>query len=238
MPVILEEAILKIENLLITYEQQEVLCIDNLNVLKGECVAVLGNNGAGKTTLLKSIVDLIDVKKGRITIEGINVKNSEEWKKITSIYLDSGLLIPYLNAEEYLRFVGKIKNVSKTNLNTLLTKFKDFYSEFNNKKLIRNLSTGNKNKIGLLSSFLRKGDFVLLDEPYANLDITSKKQLSVIIKQKIKDNSTFLISSHNLEDVLEVASRVVILKEGKIVLNKLSKDITSSEIVNVFLNFE
>lgn len=224
---------LKIRNILKSYKREEVLNIEFLNIAKGECVALLGNNGAGKTTLLKSIVDLVKLDQGSIEMDSFQVNKTEEWKNNTSIFLSSNLLIPYLTPEEYLIFVGKARNISIEKIKLFILENKKFYRNelFNNNKPIKHLSQGNRQKVGLLSVLLAKEGFFLLDEPYANLDISSKKMFSEIVTEILKmQNSTFMISSHNIDDVLEVATRLIIIKKGKIISDTPSTMLTKKEI--------
>lgn len=230
----MNKSLLNIENISKIYQSQRVLQIDAISVEKGECIALIGDNGAGKTTLLKSIVDLIEIDEGYIHIKGKNVKKNEEWKNSTSIFLSSNLLIPYLNPEEYLYFVGEMKNIERQEIDAFIEEQRDFYKDelFNNqKKQIRYLSEGNKQKVGLMSVLLGSKDLILLDEPYASLDISSKKKLSEMISEiNNRNKSSFIISSHNLDEVLEVATRIIILKKGKIIIDKPSNAINKKEI--------
>lgn len=213
---------LVLNNVLKKYSGCIVLNVDNLIINQNECIALLGNNGAGKTTLLKSITDLISIDKGQIKILNFKVDEKEDWKKYTSLYMQSNFLIPYLTPKEYIKFIAAVREIPLKNLNIFLENYRDFHNNelFSNQKLVRNLSTGNKQKLGLMGALLPETKLCLLDEPYANLDIVSKEILSSKIKEiREKQKNTFIISSHNLDDILSIATRVIILKNGKIIFD-------------------
>jgi ABC-2 type transport system ATP-binding protein len=97
-----------IENL--TKKFGGVVCanIPELSINKGELIGLVGNNGAGKTTLFRLVLDLLKSESGTVSIKGIPVNGTEDWKNYTAAYLDDGFLIDYLTASEYFYFVGKL----------------------------------------------------------------------------------------------------------------------------------
>ena len=224
---------LSVTNVVKSFKKIKVLEIDSLELQKGEIAALLGNNGAGKTTLIKSIADLIKIDDGEICIDQNKVDETETWKDITALYLTEKMLIPYLKPIEYLEFIGKIKKVSKKKVFHFIEQHKEFYKDelFNDRKLIRQLSLGNQQKVGLLATFLGQNKLIILDEPYTNLDISSKKYLSMMIENYNQThNITFLISSHNMNEVLTVSSRVIILKKGIIINDSQIANISTEDI--------
>lgn len=227
---------IKFKNIVKTYNSIKVLEIKDLSIRKNECIALIGDNGAGKTTLIQILVDLIKVDKGDIFINNYNIHYSEHWKNHVSIFLNSNLLVPYLNPKEYLYLVGKLKNISNEIVNKFIVNHREFYKDelFDFPKEIRYLSQGNQNKVGIMSSLLGDKELIIMDEPFANLDISSKKELAQMIsKIRIKNKSTFLISSHNIEDILKIATRVLILKKGSIIMDTVPDKIDKVQIENL-----
>ena len=204
------QVLLEVAGIRKNYKNRTVLDIIDLKVDKGECIALIGNNGAGKTTLIKAIVDLISIDSGSVVFNGKDIKNTEEWKKFISIYLETNFLIPFLTPKEYLHLVGSMKDVSIQEMDQFIDEVKSFSAGElfdTKKKYIRELSKGNQQKTGLLSALAGNKELIILDEPYANLDISSKKKLSHLIsKINTTKKSTFIISSHNLDEVLDVSN--------------------------------
>lgn len=208
---------ISIENLTKTYENKEVLNIDELSIKKGERFGLVGNNGAGKTTLFNLILDLVKPNTGQVLNNNVPVHQSEDWKKHTAAFIDEGFLIGYLTPEEYFYFVGELRGLNESQVDSWLEEFEVFFNAevLGQKKYIRNLSKGNQKKVGLVSAFLGNPQCVILDEPFANLDPSSQIRFKEIVKKQIENRTTtFLISSHDLNHVTEVCERIVLLEKG------------------------
>ncbi|MGB2252162.1 MAG: ABC transporter ATP-binding protein [Flavobacteriaceae bacterium] len=208
---------ISIENLTKTYENKEVLNIDELSIKKGERFGLVGNNGAGKTTLFNLILDLVKPNTGQVLNNNVPVHQSEDWKKHTAAFIDEGFLIGYLTPEEYFYFVGELRGLNESQVDSWLEEFEVFFNGevLGQKKYIRNLSKGNQKKVGLVSAFLGNPQCVILDEPFANLDPSSQIRFKEIVKKQIENRTTtFLISSHDLNHVTEVCERIVLLEKG------------------------
>lgn len=208
---------ISIENLTKTYENKEVLNIDQLSIKKGERFGLVGNNGAGKTTLFNLILDLVKPNTGQVLNNNVPVHQSEDWKKHTAAFIDEGFLIGYLTPEEYFYFVGELRGLNESQVDSWLEEFEVFFNGevLGQKKYIRNLSKGNQKKVGLVSAFLGNPQCVILDEPFANLDPSSQIRFKEIVKKQIENRTTtFLISSHDLNHVTEVCERIVLLEKG------------------------
>ena len=215
------------KNLKKSYAKNVVLDIDLLEIPKGQAFGLVGNNGAGKTTMFSCLLDLIKPTKGIVTNNGINVRESEDWKTFSSAYLDESFLIGYLMPEEYFYFIGELRNVKEKEVNEFLKQFEDLFNGeiLGGKKYIRDLSKGNQKKVGIVAALIGSPSVIILDEPFANLDPTTQIRLKKIIKKLSTYNRvTVLISSHDLQDVTEVSERIVLLEKGKII-----KDIKTSE---------
>lgn len=231
---------IKISDLQKTYNKKEVLNIPHLEINPGEVVGIVGNNGAGKSTLFKLILDLIAADKGEILIQDINVKESEEWKEFTGTYLDNSFLLDFLNAEEYFQFIGSFTNLDEETIEERIQEFKSFLGVENldKKKYIRDFSSGNKQKAGIIGALLHHPNLLILDEPFNFLDPTSQERTNALLKAfNKKYNSTILISSHNLEHTLHICTRVLLLENGYIIKD-LSGDSTLfyDKIANYFKN--
>ncbi len=218
---------IQINNLQKSYKQLTALSIESLEIPSGQSFGLVGNNGAGKTTLLRLMLDLIRATSGTVLVEGEAVNESEEWKSFTGSFIDEKFLISYLTPEEYFQFLAQINGVSKGDLDKHLALFEALFNgEILGKgKYIRDLSKGNKKKLGVAAALLGNPKLVILDEPFENLDPTSQIRLKRIIQQLKEGKAvTFLISSHDLNHVTEICERIVILENGIVV-----KDLTANE---------
>lgn len=208
------------------YEQQSVLDIDRLEIEKGELLGIVGNNGAGKTTLLRLVLDLIQASRGEVLLNGQNVSGSGHWKTLTGSYLDEGFLIDFMTPEEYFYFVAKLAGMSKEAADKKLRVFSRFMNDeiLGQKKFIRQFSTGNKQKVGIIAAMLTQPELLILDEPFNFLDPTSQILINRILKEENEARgTTMLISSHNLSHITGICTRIILLEKGKIL-----KDLTPS----------
>lgn len=118
------------------------------------------------------MLDLLKADDGKVIINDIDVSQSEDWKSITGAFIDDGFLIDYLTPEEYFYFIGKMYGLKKEEVDERLIPFERFMSGevIGHKKLIRNYSAGNKQKIGIISAMLHYPQLLILDEPFNFLD--------------------------------------------------------------------
>lgn len=209
-----------IHNLSKTYGTATVLNIVNLEIPKGETFGLVGNNGAGKTTLFSLMLDLIQATTGYVSIDGIKVNESEDWKKKVSAFVDDTFLIGYLTPEEYFYFIGELRGQNKASVDEFLKQFYDLFGGeiLNSGKYVRDLSKGNQKKVGIVGAIIGNPEIIILDEPFANLDPSTQIKLKNMIRELSKqDGVTFLISSHDLSHTTEVCNRIVVVNKGQMV---------------------
>jgi ABC-2 type transport system ATP-binding protein len=228
---------LTINNLKKVYGGVTVLDINELVIEKGESFGLVGNNGAGKTTLFRLILDLIRPETGFVQSKEVDVSKSESWKYYTGSYLDRNFLIDFLTPEEYFEFNGRIRGMSPEDLKTFLASMEDFFNEevLGKKKFIRDLSKGNQQKIGVAAALMAEPEVIILDEPFNGLDPSSQIRLiNMLNKLKNEKQTTFLISSHDLNHVTEVCNRIAILEKGIIVKDLKTSENTLKELQSYF----
>jgi ABC-2 type transport system ATP-binding protein len=215
---------IQITNLVKKYHNTEVLNINQLQIKEGEIIGLLGNNGAGKTTLLRLMLDLVKADNGYVRYNNMDiVAKTDKWKEYVGAFLDNDFLIDFLYPEEYFTFVGKLHSLSKSDIFQKLEYFESFFNDeiLNKKKLIRDLSNGNKKKVGIVSALLHEPEIIILDEPFNMIDPSSKIKLGKILKNINKNNnSTIIISSNILEPIIRLSTRIILLEKGKIIKNK------------------
>ena len=207
---------------------ETVACdIQALEIKDGAILGLVGNNGAGKTTLFRMLLDLLKPDAGTVTLDGINPAESEAWKDKTGAYIDDSFLIEFLTPEEYFAFLGKISGLSQEEVDNRLKHFERFASGeiFGQKKLIRNLSAGNKQKVGIIAALFYKPQLVILDEPFNFLDPSSQNILKHVLTDYNKETgATILISSHNLQHTIDISTRITLLEKGVVI-----KDLSNVE---------
>ena len=206
--------------------------IPSFTINDGDILGLVGNNGAGKTTLFSLLLDLLQADEGSVSYilpsplgeglggEAINPAESEAWKKDVGAYIDDGFLIDFLTPEEYFAFLGKISGMTQEDVDQRLEAYERFAGGeiFGQKKLIRNLSAGNKQKVGIISALLRKPRTVILDEPFNFLDPTSQLVLKHLITDYASETgATIIISSHNLQHTVDISTRIALLEHGQII---------------------
>ena len=201
--------------------------IPSFTINDGDILGLVGNNGAGKTTLFRMILDLLKPDEGSVEINGINPALSEEWKQQTGAYIDEGFLIDYLTPEEYFSFIGKICGLPQKEMEQRFQQYEVLAGGevFGQKKLIRNLSAGNKQKVGIISALIREPQVVILDEPFNFLDPTSQNVLKRTLKEySERTHATILISSHNLQHTVDISNRIALLEKGVIIRDLSNTD--------------
>lgn len=230
-----------VENLKKQFGETVACDIPSLTINDGEIMGLVGNNGAGKTTLFRQILDLLKPDEGSVSINGINPAQSEDWKEFVGAYIDEGFLIDYLTPEEYFAFLGKISGISQEEIDERLKDFEHLANGevLGQKKLIRNLSAGNKQKVGIISALLRHPQVLILDEPFNFLDPTSQNVLKHLLVQYNKDTrATIIISSHNLQHTVDISTRITLLERGVIVKDLMNQDGSAKEELESYFGGE
>lgn len=216
------------------YSQKFALTIENLKINKGKLVGLVGNNGAGKTTLLSLILDLIKATDGHVKSKDLQVDKTDDWKNYTGSYLNERFLIPYLTPIEFFEFVGNLYGKNKSDISIFMKENEDFFSIEDKDLYIRELSAGNKNKVGILATMISNPEIIILDEPFANLDPSSQLWLKSKLKDLNAKGTTIIISSHDLMHVTEICSRILILENGKIVNDSKTHSNSLQELESYF----
>lgn len=216
-----------INNLIKDFGSKRAVDISEYSIKSGDMIGLVGNNGAGKTTLFRLMLDLLKNDGGYVKIGEYIVHENDEWKNFTGAFIDDSFLIDYLTPEEFFYLVGKMYKIDKKSIDEKLEKFTRFMNDevIGTKKLIRNFSAGNKQKIGIISAMLHDPKFLILDEPFNFLDPTSQSVIKHILKSYNEETgATVIISSHNLNHTVDVCKRIALLEKGKII-----RDIDNSD---------
>ena len=213
-----------IKDLRKTFGEKVAVDIDELTINSGEMLGLVGNNGAGKSTLFRLILDLIKADTGTVHMVGtgidINVAETEEWKDWTGAFVDESFLIDYLTPDEYFQFIARLTDTTEEQLQEFLAQFHHFMADelAGQKKLIRTLSAGNKQKVGIMAAMLLRPQILILDEPFNFLDPSSQNAIKHLLKKYNEETgATILVSSHNLQHTVDICPRIVLLEHGKVI---------------------
>lgn len=220
-----------IDKLLKKFGEKIAVDIAHYEINQGDMIGLVGNNGAGKTTLFRLMLDLLKADEGEVVIQNINVSQNEDWKKFTGAFIDDGFLIDYLTPEEYFYFIGKMYGLQKEEVDERLLSFERFMNGevIGLKKLIRNYSAGNKQKIGIISAMLHHPQLLILDEPFNFLDPSSQSIIKNLLKKYNEEHqATVIISSHNLNHTVDVCPRIALLENG-VLLRDIANQNNSAE---------
>ena len=234
-------ALLEVKNLTKNFGGLTAVGDVTMELNEGELVGLIGPNGAGKTTLFRLMLDLLKADDGKVIINDIDVSQSEDWKSITGAFIDDGFLIDYLTPEEYFYFIGKMYGLKKEEVDERLVPFERFMSGevIGHKKLIRNYSAGNKQKIGIISAMLHYPQLLILDEPFNFLDPSSQSIIKHLLKKYNEEHqATVIISSHNLNHTVDVCPRIALLEHGVIIRDIINEDNSAEKELEDYFNVE
>ena len=211
---------IKIENLKKIYGENTVIDIPEFTISDGQLIGLVGNNGAGKTTLMRLMLDLIKANEGRVLSNGNAVNEDFAWKQYTGSFVDKSFLIDFYTPEEFFQFIADAYDIDSETLEERLQEFMPLMRDeiLGTGKLIREFSEGNRQKIGIIGAMIVRPELLILDEPFNYLDPSSQINIAKIIHQvNQKYGTTVLISSHNLNFISEICSRVVLMEKGKVI---------------------
>lgn len=224
---------IQIENLKKSFGEKVAVDIESYVIKDGEMLGLVGNNGAGKSTLFRLMLDLVKADGGRVLMHpseeeqsqgiakgSVDVAQTEDWKDWTGAFVDESFLIDYLTPDEYFQFIGRISGRKQEEVDTFLQDFEQFMAGevAGQKKLIRNLSAGNKQKVGIVGAMLLQPKVLILDEPFNFLDPSSQSAIKRLLQEyNRKTGATILVSSHNLQHTVDICPRIALLEHGVII---------------------
>lgn len=205
---------LQINRLTKKFGTQTALNNVSLKIGKSEIVGLLGPNGAGKSTLMKSIVGALKIDEGDIFFEGKNISQySLETKSKMGFLPENNPLYAEMYVKEYLTFVAEIHGVSKARIEEVI-ELVGITPE--KSKKISQLSKGYRQRVGLAQAILHSPELLILDEPTNGLDPNQIVEIRNVIKE-IGREKTVILSTHVMQEVEALCSRVILLHKGNII---------------------
>ena len=194
------------------------LSLPDLHIDAGQSVGLVGNNGAGKTTFLRLLLDLIAPDEGHVCIGGHAVATDTTWKSFTGSYLDDSFLVDFLTPDEFIAFVGSVYRLSPDEQAERLAPFQSFYTDEplgRTTKYLRDLSQGNRKKVGIIAAMFIQPRVLVLDEPFASLDFDTRNEMQQLFT-RISDAHTMttLFVTHDAREALRVGDRFAQMRDG------------------------
>jgi ABC-2 type transport system ATP-binding protein len=184
----------------------------NLVIERGEVFGYLGPNGAGKTTTVRLLLDFLRPTSGRAVVLGGSGADPEIRRRVG--YLPGDLrLDPEYTAAEVIELFGRLRGgVDRPWVDSLVERF-----ALDPSRRVGELSTGNRRKVGVVQAFMSRPELLLLDEPTSGLDPLLQHQFNALVREVVAEGATVLLSSHVLPEVETLATRVGILRRGRLV---------------------
>jgi heme exporter protein A len=198
----------------------------SLSINKGEFISIFGPNGAGKSTFLKILCTMTSPSSGDIMYEGTHLKKlQDDFRSRFGVISHQPFLYSELTALENLRFYAKLYGVENidSRIKFLLDKV-ELYKRRNDK--VRGYSRGMLQRLSITRALLHDPDIVVLDEPYTGLDTHASSILTKILMELFGEEKTIVMVTHNMKQGYDAASRLAIIKGGKLVFDDMKSNIS------------
>lgn len=225
----------------LTKKYGDHIAVDHLSfrVEKGQIYGFLGPNGAGKSTTMNIITGYLAASEGTVTIDGKDVqKDPEEAKRSIGYLPELPPLYVDMTVREYLEFVAELKKVSKKERKQQIDKVMEMTQITDmQQRLIKNLSKGYRQRVGLAQAILGYPEVIILDEPTVGLDPKQIIEIRDLIR-KLGENHTVILSSHILSEVSAVCDHIMIIANGKLVASDSPENLQKLMSGSMELNLE
>jgi len=220
---------IEVENL--TKKYGDLVAVKNLNfkVEKGKIWGLLGPNAAGKTTTMRILTGYLPATDGKASVADHDVfEKPNDVKKITGYLPENVPLYPEMTVHSYLNFVSEIKQIPASKRKEAVEKaVKISGLETVRRRLIKNISRGFKQRVGIAQALIHDPQVLILDEPTIGLDPAQIKEIRELIKS-LKGERTILLSTHILQEVTQTCDGVVIINEGNLMASGSLEELTAS----------
>ncbi|AKN30810.1 ABC transporter [Clostridium carboxidivorans P7] len=242
----MNEIAITIRDLKMNYGEKQVLRGIDLDVYKGQIVGYIGPNGAGKSTTVKIMLGLLGGYTGQIEILGNDISNgSVEYKRKIGYVPEVAEIYDNLTAREYLTFIGELYGLDYEDVEEKGRKLMKVFSlEEMYDSRMSSYSKGMRQKVLIISSLLHNPDILFLDEPLSGLDANSVMVVKEILAELASQNKTIFYSSHIMDVVEKISSRIILINGGQIVadgsfteLKNKCKEGSLEEIFNQLTGF-
>ncbi|NOY61295.1 MAG: heme ABC exporter ATP-binding protein CcmA [Calditrichaeota bacterium] len=224
---------IKVRNISKSFASNQALQDVTFQIQKGQFVTLLGANGAGKTTLTRILATLTRPTKGTVQIAGYAIdKDPIAVRRQIGVMSHFSFLYGDLSAEENLHFYGKMYGVQnlQNRIDELLHQVNLHTRRYD---LVRTFSRGMQQRLSLARAILHHPDILLLDEPFAGLDVNAHKMLNDLLHNFIAHDSTVLLTTHDIDYAVNNSHRLIIIKDGRVIADDPTASITTDHIKNL-----
>jgi ABC-2 type transport system ATP-binding protein len=213
--------VLEVKQVSKLYENRRGVHNIDFSMSRGEIVGFLGPNGAGKTTTMRMITGYLNPTKGSIAVDGLSMADHPRKARKKIGYLpETPPLYPELTVEAYLKFIADLRDVpAREQKRRIAETIAKLGLQGRERQIIRSLSKGYKQRVGLAQAILHKPDLLVLDEPTSGLDPKQIIEIRDLIRE-LGENHTVLLSTHILPEVNAICNRVLIINQGRVVLDE------------------
>ena len=213
-----ENAVLDVSGASYAYSSREVLCGVDLRVRRGTTVSLLGPNGAGKSTLMRAICGRLVLKSGKILINGRSPKSRDARRQLGFVPQDIALY-PHLTVEENLSFFGRMAGVPPAQVADAVLRVLDEASLADRaRQTTGTLSGGYQRRLNIAAAVLHKPALLLLDEPTVGIDVDAREAIHALLRSFRDAGGAIVLTTHDLEQAEVLSDRILILNQGRIVL--------------------
>lgn len=230
--------VLSIANLRKVYAGNKIGIDDlTLDINPGDLYGFIGHNGAGKTTTLRCVAGIMPFDSGTVRVEGIDIADDAIGAKRLIGYIpDTPELYGHLTGLQYLSFVSSVFELDESHRDSALQFAADFEIADDLALQINAYSHGMKQKLALVSTFMRDPKLFLLDEPFSGLDPKASLTLRRLLGESCERGSAVFFSTHVLEVAEKICTRVAVIKSGRLVAHGSTSEIMGAEsLTDVFM---
>lgn len=230
-----ENPVIHTEDLTKHYGDVKALVGLSLDIPAGEIFGFLGPNGAGKTTTIRTLLDEIRPTYGKASILGLDTHNKSVEIRRHIGYLPGDLaMYPGLTGRDTLTFFANLRGgVDWSYVDSLAERFNADLS-----KKVGDLSSGNRQKVGLIQAFMNRPEVLIMDEPSTGLDPLMQREFQILLRETARDGCCVFLSSHTLSEVQHVAHRVGIIREGRLAAVEFISQLMNKSIRRIELDFD
>ncbi|MBA4698557.1 MAG: ATP-binding cassette domain-containing protein [Ruminococcus sp.] len=211
----MDSAMIRIENLRKTFNEEEVLKGITCEFTRGETHAVIGNNGSGKSVFFKCICGFIEPTKGHIIVDGKEVGKDIDFPESIGVIIERPGFLPTLSGFKNLQLLAKIrKTITDEQVRETIQKVG---LDPSSKKAVSKYSMGMKQRLGIAQAIMENPEILILDEPFNGLDKEGVKEIRGLLMRLKHEGKTIFLTSHNSEDIKHLADQVWEMDAGQLV---------------------
>ncbi|QNO13946.1 ABC transporter ATP-binding protein [Alkalicella caledoniensis] len=241
-----QETVIQIRDLTKKYGSKQVLNSINLDIHRGQIIGYIGPNGAGKSTTVKILLGIVEGYKGSIKVFGEEINGgSTDYKLKVGYVPESGEIYDALTAYEYLEFIGELYGMDPDEIDKKGQRLMELFGILDvYYSRISSYSKGMRQKLLIIASLIHNPDILFLDEPLNGLDANSVMVFKEILADLARNGKTIFYSSHIMEVVEKISSRIILINQGQIIadgtfdeLKEMSKEGSLESIFNQLTGF-